>query len=89
MPLHPAGKVSKISWNLTLQASRMLRRMLPPLKLPPAAFGLSLPMVKAVAVYNISGALVEKIYSYAGKEIVIKKGVYIIQADGKVAKVRL
>ena len=44
---------------------------------------------KCVAVYTAAGALVEKIYSYAGEEITLDKGVYIICVDNKVVKVKL
>ena len=44
---------------------------------------------KTVAIYSISGALVEKIDSYAGEEIVLDKGVYIVRVGGKAVKVKL
>ena len=44
---------------------------------------------KTVAVYTTAGALVEKIDSYAGEEITLDKGVYIICVGDKAVKVRL
>ncbi len=44
---------------------------------------------KAVAVYNAGGALVEKIDNYAGEEITLDKGIYILCVGDKVAKVKL
>ena len=44
---------------------------------------------KAVAVYTASGALVEKIDSYAGEEIALDKGVYIVRMGNKAVKVKL
>ena len=44
---------------------------------------------KVVAVYTTNGALVEKIDSYAGEEIMLDKGVYIICVGGKAVKVKL
>ena len=44
---------------------------------------------KAVAVYTAGGALVEKIDSYAGEEITLDKGVYIIRIADKAVKVKL
>ncbi|MBR2606772.1 MAG: leucine-rich repeat domain-containing protein [Bacteroidaceae bacterium] len=44
---------------------------------------------KAVAVYSTNGALVEKIDSYAGEEITLDKGVYIIRVGSKAVKVKL
>ena len=44
---------------------------------------------KAVAVYSAAGALVEKIASYAGEEITLGKGVYILRVGGKTVKVKL
>ena len=44
---------------------------------------------KVVAVYTTNGALVEKIDSYAGEEIMLDKGVYIIRVGGKAVKVKL
>jgi hypothetical protein len=44
---------------------------------------------KAVAIYTAGGALVEKIDSYAGEEITLDKGVYIICVGDKAVKVRL
>ena len=44
---------------------------------------------KAVAIYTANGALVEKIDSYAGEEITLDKGVYIVRVGDKTMKVRL
>ena len=44
---------------------------------------------KAVDVYTAAGALVEKINSYAGEEITLVKGVYIVSVGGKAVKVKL
>ena len=44
---------------------------------------------KAVAVYTATGALVEKIDNYAGEEIALDKGVYIIRVGGKAVKIKL
>ncbi len=44
---------------------------------------------KAVAVYSTAGALVEKIDSYAGEEITLDKGVYIVRVGDKAVKVKL
>lgn len=44
---------------------------------------------KMVAVYTVGGALVEKFDSYAGEEMILDKGVYIIRAGGESLKVRL
>ena len=44
---------------------------------------------KTVAVYSIAGALIEKIDSYAGEEITLKKGVYIVRIGNKTMKVKL
>ena len=44
---------------------------------------------KAIAIYTTSGALVEKIDSYDGEEIILEKGVYIVSAGGKAVKVKL
>ena len=44
---------------------------------------------KAVAVYTATGALVEKIDNYAGEEIALDKGVYIIHVGGKAVKIKL
>ena len=44
---------------------------------------------KPVAVYTVGGALVEKIGSYAGEEIELNKGIYIINVGGKAVKVKL
>ena len=42
-----------------------------------------------VAIYTINGALVEKIDCYAGEEIMLDKGVYIVCVGGKTIKVKL
>ena len=44
---------------------------------------------KTVAVYTTAGALVEKIDSYAGEEITLDKGVYVLRIGNKTIKVRL
>jgi hypothetical protein len=44
---------------------------------------------KEVAVYTSSGALVEKIDSYDGEEIMLDKGVYIIRVGDKAVKIKL
>ena len=44
---------------------------------------------KTVAVYTANGALVEKIDSYAGEEIALDKGVYVIRVAEKSIKVKL
>ena len=44
---------------------------------------------KMVAVYSTGGALVEKIDCYAGEEITLEKGVYILRVGGKTVKVKL
>ena len=44
---------------------------------------------KTVAIYSTSGALVEKIDAYAGEEIALDKGVYIVRVGGKAVKVKL
>ena len=44
---------------------------------------------KAIAIYTTSGALVEKIDAYAGEEIALDKGVYIVRIGGKTMKVKL
>lgn len=44
---------------------------------------------KAVAVYTTSGALVENIDTYAGEEITLDKGVYIIRVGDKAVKIKL
>ena len=43
----------------------------------------------SVAVYTTNGALVEKIDAYAGEEITLDKGVYIVRVGGKAVKVKL
>ena len=42
-----------------------------------------------IVIYTTNGALVEKIDNYAGEEIQLDKGIYIISIDGKVVKIRL
>lgn len=42
-----------------------------------------------VAVYSINGALVEKIDAYAGEEIALDRGVYIVRVGDKAVKVKL
>ena len=44
---------------------------------------------KTIAIYTINGALIEKIDSYAGEEIMLDKGVYIFRVGNKTMKVRL
>ena len=44
---------------------------------------------KTVAVYTTAGALVEKIDSYAGEEITLDKGVYVVRVAEKSIKVKL
>ena len=44
---------------------------------------------KAIAIYAANGALVEKIDDYAGEEITLDKGVYIVRVGDKTMKVRL
>ncbi len=44
---------------------------------------------KAIAIYTANGALVGKIDSYAGEEIMLDKGVYIICVGGRTVKVKL
>lgn len=44
---------------------------------------------KVVAVYTVAGALVEKIDSYAGEEIALNKGVYVLRIGNKRIKVQL
>ena len=44
---------------------------------------------KAVAVYTAGGTLVEKIDAYAGEEITLDEGVYIVRVGKKAVKVRL
>ena len=44
---------------------------------------------KAIAIYTTSGALVEKIDSYVGEEIILEKGVYIVSVGNKSIKVKL
>ena len=43
----------------------------------------------SVKVYSADGALVEKIDSYAGEEIILDKGVYIVRIGNKTMKVKL
>ena len=42
-----------------------------------------------VKVYSAGGALVESIDSYAGEEIILDKGVYIVRVGNKTVKVKL
>jgi hypothetical protein len=42
-----------------------------------------------IVIYTTNGALVEKIDNYAGEEIQLDKGIYIISIGGKVVKIRL
>ena len=44
---------------------------------------------KAIAIYAPNGALVEKIDNYAGEEIALDKGVYIVRVGDKTMKVKL
>ncbi len=44
---------------------------------------------RAVAVYTAAGAVVTKIDSYAGEEIALDKGAYIVRVGNKTLKVRL
>ena len=44
---------------------------------------------KAVAVYTAGGTLVEKIDAYAGEEITLDEGVYIVRVGKKAVKVKL
>ncbi|MBE6268684.1 MAG: leucine-rich repeat domain-containing protein [Bacteroidales bacterium] len=44
---------------------------------------------KAIAIYAPNGALVEKIDNYAGEEIALDKGVYIVRIGNKTMKVKL
>ncbi len=44
---------------------------------------------KAVAVYSTVGAVLEKIDSYAGEEITLDRGVYIVRVGNKTVKVSL
>ena len=44
---------------------------------------------KAVAIYTVAGALVEKIDNYAGEEIALDKGVYIVRVGNNTMKVKL
>ena len=44
---------------------------------------------KAIAIYAPNGALVEKIDNYAGEEIALDKGVYIVRVGNKTMKVKL
>ena len=43
----------------------------------------------SVAVYTVSGALVEKIDSYAGEEITLDKGIYVVRVGEKIIKIKL
>ena len=42
-----------------------------------------------ITIYTANGALVEKIDSYAGEEIMLDRGVYIVRVGGKAVKVKL
>ena len=44
---------------------------------------------KAIAIYAPNGALVEKIDNYAGEEIALDKGVYVLRIGNKTMKVKL
>ncbi len=44
---------------------------------------------KTVAVYTTNGKLVEKIDCYAGEEITLDKGVYIVRVGNKTVKISL
>ena len=44
---------------------------------------------KAVAIYTVAGALVEKIDSYAGEVFTLHKGIYIICIEDRTLKVKL
>lgn len=44
---------------------------------------------KAIAIYAPNGALVEKIDNYAGEEIALDKGVYIVRVGNNTIKVKL
>ena len=44
---------------------------------------------KAIAIYTTGGALVEKIDSYDGEDIILEKGVYIVCVGNKSIKVKL
>ena len=44
---------------------------------------------KAIAIYAPNGALVEKIDNYAGEEIALDKGVYIVRVGNNTMKVKL
>ena len=44
---------------------------------------------KALAIYTANGALVEKTDNYAGEEITLNKGVYIVRVGDKTMKVKL
>ncbi|MBQ2367837.1 MAG: leucine-rich repeat domain-containing protein, partial [Bacteroidaceae bacterium] len=44
---------------------------------------------RLVTVYSMNGALVHKYDSYAGEEIALDKGVYIVRVGGKTVKVKL
>ena len=43
----------------------------------------------SVAVYTVNGALVEKIDSYAGEEITLDKGIYVVRVGEKIIKIKL
>ena len=44
---------------------------------------------EAISIYAANGALVEKISNYAGEEITLNKGVYIVRVGDKTMKVKL
>ena len=44
---------------------------------------------KAIVIYAANGALVEKIDNYAGEDIMLDKGVYIVRVGNKTMKVKL
>ncbi len=44
---------------------------------------------KAIAVYTIGGTLIESTDSYAGEEITLEKGVYVVKIGNKIIKVKL
>ena len=44
---------------------------------------------KPVAVYAVNGALVEKIDCYAGEEIMLDKGIYVVRVGEKIIKIKL
>ena len=44
---------------------------------------------KVIAIYTANGALVEKIDNYAGEEIILDKGLYIVRVGNETMKIRL